>query len=186
MAETNHTAQIEAPGHTEVSGSVEHAAPTAFGIDPTGWVALSMIAVFLIMLKMKAPKMIADMLDARIAGIRENLDSATRLRTDAEALKAEYEAKLKAVGKEAEAMKAAAEEEAKLVVAKAKSDATALIARRAKSAEDKIAAAERAAIADVRARAAAAATAAAEQLIARAHDVRVDKALVDATISALN
>ena len=173
--------------HTEVPGAAEHhAAPTAFGIDPSGYVALSMIAVFLIMLKMKVPAMVASALDGRIAAIKDQLDAASALRKEAEALKAEYEAKTKAATSDAEAMKAAAEVEAKDIVAKAKADATALIERRTKSAEDKIAAAERAAIADVRARAAAAATSAATALISAAHDAKADKALVDGAISRLN
>ncbi len=186
MAETEHMAGAEAGAHTEVPGGAEHhAPPTALGLDPSGWVALSMIAVFLIMLKMKVPAMIAGMLDGKIAEIRENLNSAERLRKEAEALKSEYEAKLKAAGRDAEAMKVAAEEEAKLIVAKAKTDATALIARRAQSAEDKIGAAERAAVAEVRARATAAATAAAAQLIAKSHNAKADKPIIDATIAAL-
>ena len=83
-------------------------------------------------------------------------------------------------------MKAAAAEEAKQIVAKAKADATALVARRAKTAEEKIAAAERAAIADVRAKAASAAAAAAAQLIAKGHDSKADKPLIDQTIASLN
>ncbi len=173
--------------HSEVPGGAEHhATPTAFGIDPSGYVALSMVAVFLIMLRMKVPAMVAGMLDNKIAGIRQQLDEAAKLRADAEALKAEYEKKVADAAKDAESLKTAAEEEAKLIVSKAKADATALIARRTKSAEDKIAAAERAAIADVRAQAAAAATAAATALIAANHDARADKGLVDATISSLN
>lgn len=173
--------------HTEVPGGADHhATPTAFGIDPSGYVALSMIAVFLIMLRMKVPAMIAGALDKKIVGIKENLAAAETLRKEAEALKAEYEKRAKSAAKDAEALKAAAEDEAKLIVAKAKAHATALIARRAKSAEDKIAAAERAAVADVRAKAAAAATAAATALIADKHDAAADKGLVDATISRLN
>ena len=173
--------------HTEAPGAVEHhATPTAFGIDPSGYVALSMVAVFLIMLKMKVPAMVASALDGRIAAIKDQLDAASTLRKDAEALKAEYEAKVKAAASDAEAMKAAAEVEAKDIVAKAKSDATSLIERRTKSAEDKIAAAERSAIAEVRTRAATAATAAATALIAKVHDAKADKALVDGAISRLN
>ncbi len=171
---------------TEVSAEDHHQTPTALGIDPSGWVALSMVAVFLIMLRMKVPAIVAGMLDKKIAGIRHNLDAAERLRIEAEALKAEYEAKARDAGAEAEAMKAQAQEEAKQIVAKAKADAEALIGRRAKSAEDKIAAAERAAVAEVRARAAQAATAAAAQLIATNHDAAADKALVDQAISRLN
>jgi F-type H+-transporting ATPase subunit b len=166
--------------------AAEHATPTALGLTPGGWVAMSMIAVFALMLYLKVPALVASMLDKKIEGIRTQLDEAAKLRAEAEALKAEYEKKLAAAAKDAEALKAAAGDEATLIVAKAKDDATALIARRTKSAEDKIAAAERAAVADVRAKAASAAAAAAGALIAQHHDAKADAALVDQSINALN
>ncbi|MFM5913559.1 MAG: F0F1 ATP synthase subunit B [Chakrabartia godavariana] len=180
MAEETH-ASTEAPG-----GAEEHAAPAALGMDATMWVALAMLIVIGIALWQRVPAMIGSALDKKIAGIKEQLDAASELRKQAEAIKAEYEAKAKAAAKDAEDMKAAAAEEAKLIVAKAKEDATALIARRTKTAEEKIGAAERAAIADVRARAAAAATAAAATLIAKGHDGAADKSLVDQSIATLN
>jgi F-type H+-transporting ATPase subunit b len=171
--------------HTEVAGE-HHVDPTALGLDPTGWVALSMIAVFAIMLWKKVPAMIGTMLDKQIAGIKEQLDAASKLRAEAEALKAEYEAKAKSAASDAEAMKVAAGKEADEIIAQARVDATALIARRGKMAEDKIAAAERSAIAEVRAKAASVAAAAAERLIAGGHDAKADKPLIDATIARLN
>jgi F-type H+-transporting ATPase subunit b len=60
-----------------------------------------------------------------------------------------------------------------------------MIARREKMATDKIAAAERAAVEELRARAAAAAAAAAGQLIAQHHGASADKALVDSAIAGL-
>jgi F-type H+-transporting ATPase subunit b len=172
----------------EAAGAVaeRHEEPTALFLTPGGWVAASMVFVFGIMLYARVPAIVAAALDKKIAGIKEQLDAASRLRADAEALKAEYEKKVRGAAKDAEALKAAAEDEAKLIVAKAKADATALIARRTKSAEEKIGAAERAAVADVRARAAEAATAAAARLIAANHDAKADKGLVDTTIARLN
>ena len=172
-----------ATAHTEVA---EHAVPSALGLDPTGWVALSMVAVFAIMIWKKVPAIIAAALDKQIAGIREQLDAAASLRADAEALKAEYVKKTTDAEKDAEALKAAAAKEADEIIAQAKSQATALIARHSQMAEDKIAAAQRAAIADVRARAASAAAGAAAMLIAQGHDAKADKPLVDATIAQLN
>jgi F-type H+-transporting ATPase subunit b len=163
-----------------------HEEPSAWGFGPGAWVALSMLAVFGIMLYAKVPALVAGMLDKKIDGIRSQLAQAARLRSEAEALKFEYEKKVSDAAKHADALKLAAEGEAKLIIARAKDDATALIARRTKSAEDKIGAAERAAIADVRARVAAAATAAAEQMITTWHDGATDKSLVDATIARLN
>ena len=122
------------------------------------WVALAMLLVIGLAIWKKVPAMVGGILDKQIAGIKEQLDQATNLRKEAEAIKADYEAKAKQAAVDADAMKAHAEEEAKAIIAKAKTDATTLIARRAQSAEDKIAAAERAAIADVRAQAASVAT----------------------------
>lgn len=175
----------ETHASTEVAGE-EHAVPSAFGFDATMLVALAMLVVIALAIWKKVPAMIGGMLDKQIAGIKAQLDQATALRAEAEAIKAEYEAKAKAAAQDAIDMKAAAVEEAKLIVAQAKTDATNLIARRAQAAEDKIAAAERTAIADVRAKAAAVSAAAAAQLIATHHDAKADASLVDQSISSLN
>jgi F-type H+-transporting ATPase subunit b len=162
-----------------------HELPTALGLTPGGWVAASMLAVFGIMLWAKVPAIVAGMLDKQIGKIKKQLDDAAKLRAEAEALKAEYEKKVRAAARDAEAMKAAADEEAKQIVAKAKSDAEALIERRTKSAEEKIAAAERNAVAELRAKAADAAAEAARSLIAKGHDAKADKALVDQAIAGI-
>ena len=144
-----------------------------------------MLAVIAIMLWKKVPAAIGRALDKKIAGIREQLDEATRLRTEAEALRAEYEAKAAAAGAEAEAMLGRARHEADMIVQQAKTDAAALVERRTRMAEDKIAAAERSAIAEVRAKAVTAATIAAERLIRDQHDATADRAMVDRTIAGL-
>lgn len=169
-----------------VAETHEAAETSAWGFDPGGWVALAMVAVILLMLRFKVPALVAGMLDKQIAAIREQLDAASALRKEAEALKAEYEARMEASATEAETLKAAASREADEIVKQAKVSAAALIERRQKMAEEKIAAAERAAIADVRNKAASAAAAAAAQLIATHHDGKADAALIDQSIAALN
>ncbi len=180
MAEEAHTAG------TEAHGGAAHAVPAALGMDATMWVALAMLLVIGLAVWKNVPALIGGALDKQIDAIREQLDAATALRKEAEGIKAEYEAKAKQAAKDALAMKEAAEAEAKDIVAKAKSDATALIARRSAMAEHKIAAAEIAAVADVRAMAASAASAAASMLIAEKHDAKSDKGLIDNAISAIN
>lgn len=182
MAEEAHTtATTEVAGHAPA----EHAEPTALGLTPTGWVALAMIAVFAIFLWKKVPAAIAKALDQQIATIRSRLDEAAALRAEAEALKAEYQKKAKAADKEAKAMLERAAHEAEAIVAKANSDAEAMIERRTRLAEGKIAAEERAAINELRASAAAAATRAAEKLIAERLDPAADARLVDQAIAGL-
>jgi F-type H+-transporting ATPase subunit b len=168
-------------GHGEV-----HAEPTALGLDATAWVALAMLVVIGIMLWKKVPAAIGAALDRRIGAIRAQLDEANKLRAEAEALRAEYQARLDAAGAEADSLIQHARHDADLIIQQAKSESAALVERRKRMAEDKIAAAERTAVAEVRARAADAAAAAAAKLIAERHDAQADKALVDRTIDTLN
>lgn len=162
-----------------------HTEPTALYMDPTQWVALSMIAILALFVWKKVPAAVGRALDKKIDGIRAQLAEAESLRKDAEALKAEYEAKARDAEGEAAAMVERAKAEAKQIVAKAKTDAKALVARRSKMAEEKIAAEERAAIADIRSTTAKAAAAAAGKLVAEKHDAGSDKALVDKAIAGL-
>lgn len=178
--ETTTHAMTEAPGGVE-----HHVEPTALGLSPVQWVALSMLVVIGIMLWKKVPAMIGAALDRKIGAIRTGLDAAAKLRAEAETLKAEYEKKAAEAAKEAEAILAHARDEAAGILSQAQADAAALIERRGKMAENKIAAAERSAVAEVRARAASAAAAAAAAIIENSHDAAADKPLVDETIAAL-
>ena len=160
--------------------------PAVAGIlDATVFVSLAM-AVFLAILVWKGvPALIARGLDKQIAAIRARLDEAATLRREAEALRDEYARKLASVETEVAGMMSQAEAESQAILAKAGEDAEALVARRTRMAEDKIAAAERTALEEVRARAAQAAAAAAEQLIRERLDAGADKRLVDQAIQGL-
>lgn len=170
------SATVEQPVHEE------HVEPYAYGFNPGGWVALAMIAVFALFAWKKVHHAIAKALDEKIATIRNQLAEAEGLRKDAEALKAEYEAKAKSVDKERKAMLERARKEADEIVAKAQTDAEALIERRGRMAEDKIAAEERSAINQLRTAAATAATNAAARLIAERNDPATDARLIDQAI----
>ncbi len=166
-------------------GEAPHADPTGLGLNATAWVALAMLVVIAIMLWKKVPAAIGRALDRKIETIREQLDEAARLRADAEALRAEYEAKTAAAGAEAQSMIERARHEADGIVQQAQADAAALVERRTRMAESKIAAAERTAIAEVRAKAAEAAAVAAAHLIAEQHNADADRVMVDRTIAGL-
>lgn len=171
--------------HTEVPGGAEHAEPSAFGLIAPGVVALAMVIVLIILMWKKVPSAIGKSLDTKIAAIRGQLDEAAALRAEAEALKAEYQAKAKAADADAAAMIERAHAEAAAIIAKAGTDAEALVARRQAMAESKIAAEERAAIDELRATVATAATAAAAKLIAERNDAASDAKLVDRAIAGL-
>ena len=196
MAEPLHNVPVASEAHapagetnatTQAHGgaAAHHEEPSALGLTPPAWIALAMIVVLGILIWKRVPALIGKALDKKIAGIREQLDEASRLRAEAEALKAEYEARSAQAGAEAATMLERARAEADSIVSKAEADAAALVERRTRMAEDKIAAAERTALEEVRTKAAAAAAAAAESLIRDKLDARADKANVDATIAEL-
>jgi F-type H+-transporting ATPase subunit b len=180
-----HEEGLEPVGTVAHEGVAPHSDPRALGMDATAWVSLAMAVFIAILLVKKVPALIARGLDGKIATIRSQLDEAARLRAEAEALKAEYEKKLAGAAGEVEAMRARAQEDAAALIAAAKDNAAALVVRRQKMAEDRIGAAERAAVAAIRARTVKAATAAAATIIAAEHDAKADKALVDSAIKGL-
>ena len=175
---------------SELQTSVGHPAPeaaeaTAFGLDATVWIAIAMVVVVGILLRGKLHQTVARALDGKIALIRDQLAEAESLRKQAEALKAEYEAKALSADQDREALMERARHEADEIVAKAKTDAEALIARRGRMAEDKIAAEERSAIEQLRAATAETASRAAARIIAERHDASTDAKLVDQAIGAI-
>ena len=178
--------ELQQKTHTSVeAGSEVHTDPKALGFDATMLVGLAMFIVLAIMVWKKVPGAIGRSLDAKIAGIRAQLDEAAALRKEAEALKAEYEAKARAADADAASIVERARHEAEGILAKAQTDAEALVERRTRMAEDKIAAEERAAVQQLRATAADAAAKAAARIIAERHDGTSDKALIDQAIAGI-
>ena len=153
--------------------------------DPTFWVAVGTTIFVIVLIVLKVPGMLARMLDARAEAIRGELNEAKRLREEAEALMREYLAKTANAEGEAAAIVAAAKVESERMIAEARTQLAQQIERRAAMAEQKIAQAEAEAIADVRAAATEAATAAAGEIIrAKMNEAKGD-ALIDASIRDL-
>ena len=167
------------------SGAEGHAEPGVLGLDSYQWVSLAMAVLIGVFIWKKVPGIITGGLDAKIVAIKSALDEAKTLRAEAEALRAEYAAKIAGAEKDAEAMLAGAREEADAILARAQADSEVMVARRQRMAEDKIAAAERVAVAEVKAKAVTAAAAASKLLIAKAHDGAADKKLADEVIASL-
>jgi F-type H+-transporting ATPase subunit b len=193
MFKQDHAAAPGQPAeHPEATATVEqhggapaHDEPNFYGITAPMFISAAMLVVIAVMIWKKVPGAIARALDGKIALIRDQLAEAETLREEAEALKAEYEAKAAAVDKDREALLERARHEADEIVAKAKTDAEALIERRTRMAADKIAAEERLAIAQLRSSAADAAAKAAAQLIAERHDSKTDEQLVNRAIGEI-
>ena len=153
--------------------------------DPEFWVAIG-TAIFLgILVWKRVPQMTANSLDARAAAIAREIEEAQRLRSEAEALLAQYKQKQAAAEAEAQGILTEAKAEAGRFAAEARAATAAQIARRAKQAEDKIAQAEADALADIRAAAADAAIGAAEKLIAARLDDKAGAELVKRALSEI-
>ncbi len=117
--------------------------------------ALVALIIFLaIVAYLGVHKKIAAALDKRGEAISNELNEATRLRQEAQALVAEYAKKSKDAEAEAQAIIASAKAEAQQLTEETTKSLEELIARRTNAAESKIALAETQAIAAVRARAA--------------------------------
>lgn len=165
---------------------LEHVEPELLGLAPFQWVSIAMAVLLLIaFFGAKIHKVIGGGLDNKIAAIKANLDEAKQLRAEAEALRKEYADKIANAEKDAEAMLVNARNEADAIVTKAETDTAAMISRRQQMATDKIAAAERQALAELRAKAANASTAAAAALIAEKHDAAADQKLADEVIASI-
>jgi len=180
----------QAHGATTLADGGVHAeehGPTLLGLSAEGWVYVGLTIFILIAIFVaKAPKRIAGALDARILETRRTLDEANAIRAEAEAYLARAQAQAKASQGDAAAIVAHAEGEAKALLADAEVKAKVLTERRAKMAEEKIEAAQRAAVAEIRAQAASVAARVAGSVIAQTHGADADQALVDSAITRLN
>lgn len=167
-------------------GAPTHVEPSLLGMEPYQIVSIAMVVLLLIVfLGAKAHRSITRGLDARIAAIRSQLDEARELRLEAEKLREEYAAKIAGAEGDAAAMIRSAEQEAATILANARSEGEAMVARRQRLAEERIAGAEREALAEVRAQAARAAARASGTLIAEQHGEEADRRMADEVIAAL-
>jgi F-type H+-transporting ATPase subunit b len=173
---------------SETSGhSGEDHGPKLLGLGAEGWVYTGItIFILVAIFYAKAHRKIIDGLDARIAETKRELDEAAAIRAEAETLLAQAKSEQSNASRDAKAILNVAESEAAALLSKAEIDAKALIARRTKMAEDSIIAAQRTAVAEVRASAANLATQAAATVLASQHDAKSDATLVDAAIAQLN
>jgi F-type H+-transporting ATPase subunit b len=149
------------------------------------WVAVAFVIFIGVLVRLGAPRVIAGALDDRAARIKAELDEATRLRTEAQALLADYQRRRQEADREAEAIIVAARGEAERLAADAKTKVEEFVARRTKTAETKIAQAEAQAVADVRAAAADAAVAAAEKILSETAKGKVGDDLITRGIADL-
>lgn len=149
------------------------------------WVGVGLILFLLILVYFKVPGLAGRTLDARSAKIKSTLDEAEHLRAEAAALLASLKAKRGDAERQAAQMLADAELEAKRLEAEAKVRLEEQIARRSALADRRIANAESAALADVKAAAADMAAQAAESLLAARLQGATSDPMLDRAIGQL-
>ncbi len=152
--------------------------------DPRFWVGVAFI-LFFVIFGAKVWKALAAMLDKRADSVRATLADAQRLRTEAEAMLRDATVRRAAALADAKALLEGAQAEASRLAAAAAAEAEASAKRRERMALDRIAAAEKAAVDDVRNTAAEVAATAAQQVIRDTLSPEADGALVDRAISGL-
>lgn len=133
--------------------------------DNSLWAFVGLILFFVVIAYYKVPGMLTGALDKRSDAIRDELEQARKLREDAARLLAEYQARRVAAEKDAAEIVANAQAEAKRMAADAEVAIADMIERRKKAVEVKIAQAEQAAVAEVRAIAADVAVQAATRIL---------------------
>ena len=74
---------------------------SSFFSDPSSWVLVAFIIFIVIGLIIKAPSMIANLLDGEINKIKNELDEARKLKEEANSHLAEYERKVQSADEEA-------------------------------------------------------------------------------------
>ena len=156
----------------------------SFFAEPRNWVVLAFILFFVLFGK-KLWSALAAMLDARAAAVKAELEEAARLRREAEAMLRGAEKQRADALAEAKAFIEGARAEANRLSAAAAADAEASAKRREQMAIDRIAAAEKAAVDDVRLAAVDIATTAARQVLSEGLSAEADAQLIDQAITQL-
>ena len=152
--------------------------------DPEFWVLVSFV-LFFVLFGRRLWTALAGMLDARANAVRAELAEAQRLRSEAETMLAEANDAREAALAEARDVLARSHVEAQRLSEAAVAEAEASGKRRERLAHDRIAAAEKAAIAEMRNAAAELATQAAGKVIGEGFGPDAERALLDDAIAGL-
>ncbi len=155
-----------------------------FFAEPRNWVVLAFFLFFIVFGK-KLWTALAGMLDARAASVRAEIDEAARLKSEAEAMLKDAEAARSRAQAEAKTLIEGAAAEAVRVAEATRVEAEASARRREQMALDRIAAAQKQAVDEVRTAAAELATIAARQVIAEGLSAESSAALIDHAIAQL-
>lgn len=153
--------------------------------SPETWVVVAFLLFLALLIYLKVPAKVAQMLDDRAARIAKELAEAKKLREEAQALLDEYKKKRAQAEKDAEEIVALARREAEALANETRTKLTETLERRTKQAEQKIAQAEQQAVKDVRIAATDVAVSAATELLAAAAEGAKGARFIDESIDAV-
>lgn len=153
--------------------------------DPTIWVLFSFI-VFVVAAFIFGRQTILNGLDQKISLIRNEIEAASNLRHEAEALLADYQARQKDASKEAEKIISLAQAQALDLQKQAEADFTETLARREELLKDRLLRMEETAKDDIRRYAAELAISATAQIIAEKMDTATATKLTDDSIRTVS
>jgi len=119
-------------------------------LTDTDWVAIAFLVFIGLLVWKKVPQLVLGALDEKADAIRNELEEAARIRSEAQALLAKYQKAQAEAEKEAAAIVQQASKEAKALAEATRVQLEELAERRTKMVEQKIANAETQAIAQVR------------------------------------
>ncbi len=152
--------------------------------NPRTWIGLAFF-IFYAIFGRKIWAAITGLLDKRAVMIRTELEEASRLRTEAEAMLRDAQSQREQAAEDAQAMLENARTEAANVADAARKEGAEAAKRRERMAMDRIGAAEKAAVSEVRQAAADIASRAAELVLSQNFGADQDAELVDRGIQGL-
>lgn len=149
------------------------------------WMAIS-FALFMFIAYKLGKKSVIGGLDGRIEEIKSEIETAERLRVEAQELLAQYQRKQRDAEKEADAMIQEAKKQAKQITKTAETDLAELMERREAQLAERLRRLEENAIADLQNHAAELAVAATTEMIVQTLDEKTNAKLNEETIKSLS
>lgn len=188
MTQETHNAAIDTSAPAAVDAA-QGAAESVAGLDSLldnayTWIGLSFAIVVFLFVRYLMPA-INKGLDARAQKIRDQLEQANRLRTEAQELLAQYKAEQEAMLKQAEEIVSTATRDAANIRARAAEELKTALERRSTQAQEKVARAEAEAIAGIRARIVETATESARTMLAEQAVGAADEQAIARAISSI-
>jgi F-type H+-transporting ATPase subunit b len=151
----------------------------------TIWVAISFFAFLIIAYKM-GRQSVVDGLDSRINEVKNEIETAERLRVESQELLAQYQRKQRDAEQEAHEIIDRAQQQAQRMAENSKAELQETMVRREEQLTSRLKRLEENAIAEIQSRAADLAVAATTEMIAQTLDEKSNASLNDSTIQSLS